>query len=227
MAPPPVNLARFEEAIRWFRERVPMTDTQVQRLYARAREKAFWVSGLAELDVVKEIWTGIDGAVAEGVAFEAFRREHLPKLVQAWAGTVANPAARVETIFRTNVQLAYGAGRKAQMQDPAVKRAHPFWKFSSVLDLRTSEHCKPLNGTILPADDPFWQTHSPPLHHNCRSSLIGLTERAALRQGVAERAPEARAAEGFGTIEDAGKWRPNAREPPAPLRRVYRQKAKK
>jgi SPP1 gp7 family putative phage head morphogenesis protein len=224
MATPTANLHRFIEAVAWFRRRVPVTDAELATLEADAAEKAFWVSGAAELDLVEEVWEALDAAIEKGETLEQFRAKVFDRLSTAWVGTVANPAARLEVIFRTNVQLAYSKGRVAQLQEPAIAKVHPFWKFSSVLDARTSDICKPLNGMVLEADNPWWQSHTPPLHHQCRSTIIGLTNRAAQRVGVTQKPPDTKAAEGFGSLEDAEQWRPDPMKAPPPLRRIYRKK---
>jgi uncharacterized protein with gpF-like domain len=56
------------------------------------------------------------------------------------------------------------------------------WLYSSVKDTRRSAICKDLEGTILPADDPYWDTHTPQMHHGCRSSLRSLTQEQADRK---------------------------------------------
>lgn len=71
------------------------------------------------------------------------------------------------TIFRTNVQSAYNAGAYQQRNDPAVRKRRPFWQFRAIQDARTSDLCRPLDGIVRPADDPWWKTHTPPLHHQC------------------------------------------------------------
>jgi SPP1 gp7 family putative phage head morphogenesis protein len=47
----------------------------------------------------------------------------------------------------------------------------PLLEFDAVLDGRTTELCRSLNGTILPVNHPFWKTYYPPNHFNCRSTV--------------------------------------------------------
>lgn len=109
-------------------------------------------------------------------------------------------AARLETIFRTNVQAAYNAGRFAELSRPAMRAVRPFWKYVAILDGRTTATCAPLQGTVRPHDDDFWRTHWPPLHFNCRSTVVSLSRAEAARAGGATPVPKAAApGEGFGT----------------------------
>jgi len=41
-------------------------------------------------------------------------------------------------------------------------------KYTAVMDQHTSEICKRLNGIVLPIENPFWRTNTPPNHFNCR-----------------------------------------------------------
>jgi hypothetical protein len=93
----------------------------------------------------------------------------------------------------------------------------PFWEFSATMDSRTSEICRPLDGTILKADDPFWKSHNPPLHHACRSTVISLTRKQAEARGVAAAAPSSAPADGFGGAPGVDEWRPDLSKYPFEL----------
>lgn len=47
----------------------------------------------------------------------------------------------------------------------------PLLQFEAVLDARTTEICRPLHGTTLPINHPFWKRFYPPNHFNCRSTV--------------------------------------------------------
>lgn len=209
----------FPQAVAWFRSRLPMTDEDFGALSERARDKAFKVAGVAQLDVVTEVWDALDEAISEGTDLATFADAVGPTLADAWGG---EDAPRLERIFRTNVQTAYGAGRQIQQSDPAVKEARPYLRYVAVNDSRTSDICSDLDGTTLHADDPFWETHQPPLHHNCRSTLVTLNEEQAAEFGIDDEAPDVDAAEGFGA--PLKEWTPDLSDAPAPLVAQYRAK---
>jgi SPP1 gp7 family putative phage head morphogenesis protein len=137
-----------------------------------------------------------------------------------WGGLASAPAARLDAIFRTNVQRAYSAGRIEQYLEPDIVATRPVWKYSSVLDGRTSEICATCNGTVLPADDPWWQNHQPPLHHRCRSTIIAMTKRAADVVGITRRPSEEEVPEGFGNV--MREFRPALADYPTPLARQFK-----
>lgn len=219
----------FDEAIAWFRKRVKVTRAEWEAMTAAARYRAFVVSNVAQLDMVHDVWAAVDAAVSKGTTLADFKKDVAAKLRRAWGASVDDPAWRLETIFRTNVQSAYATGRYRQATDPDVLEDRPVWMFDAVLDGRETEVCRRCDGTKQPADNEWWRTHSPPLHHNCRSSLITLTEEQAGQ--VTARPPEDAAQEGFGHAptyeqEELGAWaRAKVADAPAELRAVARERA--
>ncbi len=193
---------RFTEAIRDLLRRVAIRPEVWDAMMASAREAYFKVAGISQLSVLQDVLESLQVSVANGTSFADFKKEVRPALEAQWKGTVKNPPARIETIFRTNVQTAYNRGAHAQRTDPAVVEARPFWQFRATDDDRTSEICEPLDGVILPANDPFWADHTPPLHYNCRSQIVTLdpeevAEEVANGTGR-EEAPAVAPQEGFG-----------------------------
>lgn len=186
---------RFEEAIDWFAARTVISAAERRRITARARHRAFWIAGVAQLSVVEDVFSEIRRSIERGEPYESFRARVRQRLTNAWGGD--NPH-RIETIFRNAVQGSYNAGRFRQMRDPAVLEHRPFWMFDAILDSRTSQICKPLDQTVLAASDPFWENHVPPLHHRCRSSIRSLRESQARRRGISTTPPSAQAQTGFG-----------------------------
>ena len=205
MLRPPADPAAFEEAVRWFRARVPMTDDDFQALEDRSYHHAFRVAGLAQLDLVTQVWEALDRAIAQGESLDSFRAAVGDKLASAWGRDMP---WRVETIFRTNAQTVYSDARWEQQQHPAVKAARPYKRFDAVMDDRTTDICAAFDGTVLPEDDPFWSRSLPPLHFGCRSHVVTLSEREARAEGIDDEPPPGTPMDGFGQA-------PELREYPA------------
>jgi len=161
---PSISDSGFPEASKWFRNRLPVTDDDWDALSDSAKLRAFNVAGVAQLDLVQDVWSGIDEAVSDGTTLAEFRAVVGERLAAAWGGSAPY---RVETIFRTNVQSALNAGRYEQQNDPDVLAQRPLLRYSAILDSRTTEICKAAHGTVLPASDPWWHSHQPPCHHAC------------------------------------------------------------
>lgn len=203
VAPDPT---KFHEAVKAFRKRVPMSNEDYDQLQADERRRGFTVGAVSQADLVQDVFDAIDSALVAGTSFDDFKAEIGGKLADAWGG---EDAPRVETIFRTNVLSAYSEGRHEIFSSPAVKETRPVWRFDAIEDDRIDEDCEAADGTVLPADDPWWSTHLPPLHFNCRCSFTALTPEEADEEGMTERAPEGEADEGFGNAPDDEEWAPD------------------
>jgi len=206
---------RPERALRWFARRLALPDEELKALSEEARRRAFWVSGLAALDMVQEVMDALERALAEGETYEDFRRRLSERVRTAWG---RGSPYRLELIFRTNLQLAYGAGRYREAE--RVKDLRPYWGLSVVLDGRTSRICAPLAGVVLPADHPFWRNHIPPLHYNCRTALVTYSREEGERLAWKE-APAHAPQEGFGRPPGREEWSPNPRDYHPELWRAY------
>nr|WP_246584350.1 phage minor head protein [Thermus brevis] len=156
--------------------------------------------------MVQEVKDAVEEALRGGTTFEEFRKALSERVRQAWG---EGSRHRLAAVFRTNLQLAYGAGRWKEAVETRALR--PYWGLRVVLDGRTSEVCRPLAGVVLPADHPFWRTHIPPLHHGCRTALVSYTreegERLAWREAPAHE-PQA----GFGRAPTAEEWSPDPKD---------------
>lgn len=216
--PPP----QFEEAVRWFRGRVPMTQAVYDALAAEAQRRAFTLAGAAALTVVSEVWRSLDATLTEGRTLRDFKRDVAPGLLAQWGGSVASPAWRMEVIFRNATQRAYTHGRVEQLRDPAVARTRPYWFFDAIGDARTSDICKALDGTVLRASDPWWASHTPPCHHACRSTIRGLRANDP-RVAAAGPAPDTEAQAGFGVLPEADDWTPREGDYPADVWAAYQR----
>jgi SPP1 gp7 family putative phage head morphogenesis protein len=212
----------FAEALEWFLRRVAMTDAEAEGLRAAVRDKAFWMANETQLRRVQDVFDSIADAIARGDSLQNWKKATVPKMRKAWgpgavdkAGRRINVGHRMETVYRNATQSAYSRGRHDQMSTTAVKQLRPFWMYDAILDSRTSAICRPLDETILPADDEFWSTHWPPLHHRCRSSVRSLRKRDAKRrrekqktqdkrEGRARRPKDVDAQEGFGAAPSSG-----------------------
>jgi SPP1 gp7 family putative phage head morphogenesis protein len=197
---------RFEEAIAAFRRRVPMTDAEWDALEAEERLFAFKVANVAQADLVQDVFDALERAIETGTTADEFEAEIGAQLAEAWGGE--DPVA-VEMIFRTNVMSAYTSGAHEILSSPEAKEARPYWAYALIDDDRLCPICGEFEGVVLPADDPFWLTHIPPLHIGCRCPHPApLSEDEAREAGVTKVAPTATAADGFGTPVET--WEPDA-----------------
>lgn len=151
-----------------------------QELWQRAQAKAFTVAGVTSQDVLEDIRAAVDDALSTGKTFTGFEDNIKPILQQKgwWGrhsqtdketgemfGKSLNPY-RLKTIYQTNLQTAYMAGRYQSQIENIDHR--PFWEYVAILDGRTRPSHKAMDGKVFRFDDPFWDSFYPPNGFNCR-----------------------------------------------------------
>lgn len=77
-----------------------------------------------------------------------------------------------ETLYRTELQLSYSAGRLTALSDPAIQSILWGFEYVAIPDARLRPNHAALDGLKLPQDDPQWATIMPPNGFNCRCSFI-------------------------------------------------------
>lgn len=220
--------SQFPAAIDWFSSRVPLTKPQWKSLGKSARKQGFTVAGVAQMSMVADVHAAMDRAIKAGISFDDFKAAIRVKLEREWLGqgvlgddgapkNDAQAATRLQLIFRNGVQNALSAGRWKAATDPEVMQARPYWIFDGIADSRQSKICRRCDGTVLAADDPWWASHNPPLHHSCRSGIITLTDEQASARGLSSKPPSVDAQEGFGSSPSADEWSPNQGDFPSAL----------
>ena len=172
---------RPAEAIRYLQDKVAVTREQFDRLSDAAKARAFTVSGLAKLDQVEAVRRSMIEAMEKGVPLREWKKT-IGQTLDA-AGFTGERPLRLETIFRTNVQSAYMAGRYGEMT--AMADTFPYWQYSAVNDGRTRPAHRALSGKVYPAEHPFWKTWYPPNGFNCRCSVKALTRAQVEDRGLA------------------------------------------
>jgi uncharacterized protein with gpF-like domain len=105
---------------------------------------------------------------------------------------------------------AYTGGANEILTSDEALEARPYWRYDVVDDDRLCPICGEFKDVVLPADDPFWATHIPPLHIGCRCQHpVPLTEDEAREEGVTRKPPTTEAADGFGAAPQADDYEPD------------------
>ncbi len=75
-----------------------------------------------------------------------------------------------ETEYNTAVGQAQMASKWRTIQ--AEKDVMHSLKYRAIIDVNTSDICRPLNNLVAPVDDPIWKKITPLNHFNCRCLLL-------------------------------------------------------
>lgn len=152
-------------------------------------DKAFMVAGAAQAGLLADLAAAVDRAIVEGKSLDAFRQD-FGKIVEknGWSPR-GERNWRTRTIYRTNVATSYSAGRVAQLKEGG----YGWWVYrhnDSVVTPRP-EHVA-WDGLALPANDPWWRTHTPPNGWGCQCYVVGArtAEDARALGGRVEAAPD-------------------------------------
>ncbi len=222
----------FEEAVNFFKDKVPLTPKQFSTLYAEYKSLAFTVSGIGSLDVLHDMHKEVLKALEEGTTAQKFG-ENLNKILErkGWEGLTP---FRLDNIFRTNIQTAYMIGHHRRMTDPDVVKHRPYWMYDAVNDRHTRPTHRALDGMVFPHDHPFWDRWYPPNGYRCRCGVISLSKEQVAKRGlkVADEIPDmveppgqlARPLmpdPGFDHNPAKAKWQPDLSKYPESLQKAY------
>ena len=168
-----------------------------QELWQESQAQAFTVAKVTRLDILQDIREAVETALKEGKTLAWFTKELTPVLqAKGWWGKheVTDEATgeisqvqlgspyRLKTIYRTNIQTAYMAGRFQEQLANADDR--PFWQYVAILDGRTRPSHRAMNGKVFRYDDPIWQYFYPPNGWGCRCRVKALSGSNLERRGL-------------------------------------------
>ncbi|ENW10142.1 phage head morphogenesis protein [Acinetobacter pittii] len=154
-----------------------------------AHSKAFTVAKVARMDLLQDIRQSLITAMQQGQSLEQWKASITPTLQdKGWWGKkiVVNPEGReqevqlgsprrLRTIYDTNMQSAFAAGRYRAMLAGAETRPYWEWRHISISNPR-KQHVA-LNGKIFSYDDPFWSVAYPPSEWGCKCRIIARSRR--------------------------------------------------
>ena len=150
---------------------------------AAIENHCFTVAKVANADVLQMFSDELQSALDNGTPYQEFKKnitEVLDK--KGYSKRSDGSAFRLDTIYRTNLQTAFMAGRYNLQKETADM--FPIWQYVAVMDSRTRPAHAALNGTALRADDPFWETCSCPNGYNCRCRTKAMDEETAAKRGI-------------------------------------------
>lgn len=189
MADAPARLP-FRAAIDFWRGKVQLPTSGWTDIWQEQHSHAFVVAGAAQDALLGDFYSALRQAQEQGTGYPAFRekfKEIAKEHGWAYKGT---PGWRSKVIYDTNIRQSYNAGRYQQMV--AQKEFRPYWVYDHTsIEHPRLEH-KAWDGLILPADDPWFDTHFPQNGWGCKCRVYALSAREAQRewQAVGKSGPD-------------------------------------
>lgn len=172
----------FEEAVEYFKGRIPVTAAVFYTIAEEYRSLAFTVSGYTKAQILKRFYDELLAALEEGNTLQEFRAS-MNDFLESEGYEGISPL-QADLIFRTNIQTAYNVGHYRRMTDPAVKALRPYWQYDAVNDSHTRPSHLAMDGRVFPADSPVWDTWFPPNGFKCRCTVRTLSRRQVEQQGL-------------------------------------------
>ncbi len=175
----------FEEQIKFFREKANIPTARWDDLWKDQHAKGFMVAG-ANRQVVADFRAAVDKAIAQGTTLKEFQKDFDGIVARNGWQYKGSRDWRSELIYDTNIRTSYMAGRYKQMTDPDVLGFRPYWEYrhgATGSPQRPRPWHLAWDGTVLPADDPWWNTHYPPNGWRCSCGIAPLSEGDMRRKG--------------------------------------------
>lgn len=147
-----------------------------------SHHSAFTVAKVTRLDLLTDIHQSLIDAMQKGTPFKEWKKNLTPTLVKyGWYGdtSVTDPrtgeskdiyvgSRRLRTIFDTNMQVAYSAGRHREMMNLVDS---VYWRYVTRDDGKVRHSHALLHGMIRHRDDPIWKTIYPLNDWHCRCKV--------------------------------------------------------
>lgn len=173
-----------EDAANYIRDKVIVGSEIFDILPARWKNQAFGTTATTNWQILARIREAC-ATVPEGADWDATRDKITNELMTDNLGCLmfmdegdedvaANCARQAELIMRMNVNQAYAATKTEMLDDN--DDIFPYRQYLCMEDGAVRPAHQALHGLILPAKDPFWDTHTPPWDFNCRCTIAGLME---------------------------------------------------
>jgi SPP1 gp7 family putative phage head morphogenesis protein len=164
-------------------------------LLTELRTNIYLFSAAKTYQQVREMSNALIGDDGKIVSFKQFRE----KADQTYS--LYN-----KTWLQTEYNTAIGQAQVAQKWVEIEKNADlfPLLEYSAVLDKRTSDICKPLDGIVAPVGDPIWKRVAPLNHFNCRCLLLPISE----GKQTSEKSKKSRVDETENQMDDLFKMNP-------------------
>jgi len=167
-----IALARgaYDDALKALRKQLALKTTDL----AAIKGKYGWSAAKVHKDIVSQIDRGYKRSIKRAVEAGRSPEEAAAEFVDDYIrnGYASAEPHVLETQFRTNMQMAYSAGKWNASQDPALG----VWGFEYVTmrdNLVRPAH-RDLDGTVLPKGHSLWATIAVPNGWNCRCMMVEL-----------------------------------------------------
>lgn len=195
-----MSITSYNAANQWLKKRVNVATTMNSSALAipgafpaKARAQAFFSAKVSEARILEKL-RGISDLHSRGELGVGEGRVNLKKFL--WGNgyekdgskSIENLAstARLNLILQQNARMAAAVGQHQVSHDPDIMKVWPYYRYVARGDARDTHAA--LHNTVLPKNDPFWASYTPPLDFNCRCRVEDCSEEEARQYGGVNKA---------------------------------------
>lgn len=168
------RLDRLTDAGRFLTERLLLTDAEVVALNGTYNGEALNVANGFGAEVNRVVSQEIADSITAGEHVDVGTKRLRSAFDRLGIPSKTTPGHLIETIYRTQTQMAYSAGSWNADQDPAIQEILWGYQYVTVGDNRVRPNHAALDGVKLPKEDPQWNTIQPPNGFSCRCTTIAV-----------------------------------------------------
>lgn len=195
-----------KEALDWLKAKKLSPAFDNRDVWREENSVSFTVAKMTQLDLLSDVQSLVEEALADGQSFAQFREVLKPLLVKrGWWGQqmMDDPLTgesrvvqlgsdrRIRTIYETNMRTARSAGQWERIE--RTRRAMPYLLYTlGPSREHRAEHLKWAD-LCLPVDHPFWRTHIGPNGWGCKCGVRQVSKyeyEQMLKNGVTRNVPQ-------------------------------------
>lgn len=169
----------FKQAIEFYRQKIQLPTSGWTDIWEQQHSKAFVVAGAQSDALLEDFYNAIQDAKQNGGGYADFKERFNEIAAKHGWSYKGSPGWRSRVIYDTNITQSYNAGRYKQMI--ALKESRPFWVYRHITVENPRLQHKLWDGTILPADDVWFDTHYPQCGWGCKCRVYALSAGEAKR----------------------------------------------
>jgi len=172
----------FKEMVDYYNQKVNLNTKSYKGVRGGLHDRAFMVMSVANDEILADLRQAVDKAINQGISIQEFRKD-FNAICDKWEWEPNQSRGwRARTIYETNMRTAYAAGRYHQLQE--MKDTHPYWQYRHGDSRKPRLEHLALDGKIVKADDPWWNTYYPPNGWGCKCYVRALSETDMRRKGL-------------------------------------------
>lgn len=158
------------EAAKFIADKPVMSRAVFDQLLPDLQARAFTIKGIEDANLVQNVRDRI-AEIPQGADWDQVKIEIADK-ISPWLDEERAPK-RAEMLIRTHGFQSYAVANEAIGE--RQRAAFPYAQYISMDDDNVRDSHAALDGLILPADSPFWETHTGPWDWGCRCSKVYLS----------------------------------------------------